>query len=115
MPDSSEPDLSTWDRPALVDRIGGDEDLARELGVLFVEGLPELIEAVRLAVEQGDSVAADRAAHTLNGAAANVGAEAFQAAAMTIRRLTEAGRLPEARGVVDRLPDLAERFRDATR
>lgn len=115
MPDTSAADPPAWDRPALVDRIGGDEDLARELGALFVEGLPELIETVRLAVEQGDSVATDRAAHTLNGAAANVGAEAFQAAAMTIRRLTEAGRLPEAREVVDRLPELAERFRDATK
>ncbi|MEK6597305.1 MAG: Hpt domain-containing protein, partial [Gemmatimonadota bacterium] len=93
MPDTSEADLPTWDRPGLVDRIGGDEDLARELGALFVEGLPELIEAVRLAVEQGDFEAMERAAHTLRGAAANVGAEAFQAAAMTIRRLAEAGRL----------------------
>jgi len=115
MPDRSATDPPTWNRPALVDRIGGDEDLARELGVLFVEGLPELIEAVRLAVEQGDPEATDRAAHTLNGAAANVGAEGFQAAALTIRRLAEAGCLTEARGVVDRLPDLAKRFRDATR
>lgn len=115
MPDSSEADLPTWDRPGLVDRIGGDEDLARELGALFAAELPELIEAVRSAVEQGDLEATDRAAHTLNGAAANVGAEAFQAAAMTIQRLAGAGRLTEARRVVDRLPDLAERFRDAIR
>ncbi len=115
MPDTSAADLPSWDRPALVDRIGGDEDLARELAALFVEGLPVLIEAVRWAVEQGDSVAADRAAHTLNGAAANVGAEAIQAAAITIRRLAAAGDLAGALVVVDRLPDLAERFREATR
>lgn len=112
-PDAADP--LTWDRLALVDRIGGDEDLARELGVLFVEGLPELIEAVRLAVEQGDPDAADRSAHTLQGAAASVGAQALQVAAMTIRRLVEAGQLTEARGLLGRLPDLAERFRDAAK
>lgn len=55
-------------------RIDGDHDLLREVIEIFLEDTPRLLSDFYTAVAQDDLVAAERAAHTLKGAAANISA-----------------------------------------
>ncbi len=61
----------------------GEPDLLRELIMLFLRDTPERIDAVRGALAGFDFETAGRAAHTLRGSAANLGANALQGHAGT--------------------------------
>lgn len=105
--------MPTWDRDGLLDRLGGDTDLALELGQLFLKGLPGQIAALDSALATRDSEAVDRAAHALKGASSSVGAEACRATAVLIRGLAAEGRLAEVQPLVDGLRVQSEAFRAA--
>lgn len=59
----------------LLDRLGGDLPLVRELAAAFVAALPEFMANIRTAVEAGQTSQASRAAHTLAGTLSNFAAE----------------------------------------
>jgi HPt (histidine-containing phosphotransfer) domain-containing protein len=64
------------DRAAVLDRVGGDEDLLREISAIFVAEYPALIEEIRSAINAGDAKRLERAAHSLKGSVSNFGAPA---------------------------------------
>ena len=53
---------------------GGDADLRAELGTMFATDSARSTAAMAEAIIAGDAVALDRAAHSLKGASASVGA-----------------------------------------
>jgi len=55
-------------------RIDGDVELLKEVIEIFLEDTPRLLSDLYTAIERNDLVAAERAAHTLKGAAANISA-----------------------------------------
>lgn len=78
-----------WQREAL-DRLGGDEELLRELCQIFLEESPKLLHKLRDAVAAEDPEAVALAAHSLKGELSYLGAvEASQIA----NRLEEMGRV----------------------
>ena len=62
-------------RDELLDRVGGDEELMREVVGLFLEDAPRLLAELRRALSDGDAPAVYRTAHTLKGSAGNFGAQ----------------------------------------
>ncbi len=62
-----------WQREAL-DRLGGDEELLRELCQIFLEESPKLLQKLREAVALGDAEGTARAAHGLKGELSYLGA-----------------------------------------
>jgi HPt (histidine-containing phosphotransfer) domain-containing protein len=56
-----------------LERVGGDEELLKEVAQLFLEDYPQSVEAIEQALAKGDARGVERAAHTLKGAAANFG------------------------------------------
>ena len=77
--------------PAL-ERLGGDRELYTELAGVFRKECPALIEEMRRAIASGDSKTLTRGAHTLRGAASNLGAvSVLEAAAETERRAGSEG------------------------
>lgn len=64
-----------FDLSIALERVGGDEELLKEIADLFVEDAPQLLEAIRVAIEAKDGSALHRAAHSLKGSVANFGAE----------------------------------------
>lgn len=56
----------------------GDASLARTLGGRFLQDIPRQIEALRGFLEVAAGVGAERQAHTIKGAAANVSGKAKQ-------------------------------------
>lgn len=83
---------------------GGDAEFEQELIELFLEDQHERLSSIEQAIAGGDSADLRREAHTLKGAAANMGALALQHLA---RELEEAGR----NGQLGPAPELLERIR----
>lgn len=75
---------AVFDRDLALSRVGGDEELLRELAMLFIEEYPRLMADLREAQAQGNMVRVERAAHSLKGSAGNFGAKEITATAAAI-------------------------------
>jgi two-component system, sensor histidine kinase and response regulator len=78
----------SWNRAEALDRIGGDEDLLRDLCHIFLEESPKLLQKLQQAIAAGDTDGVMRAAHSLKGEAGYLGADGTSHAA---RQLEEMG------------------------
>ena len=90
----------------LLDRLGGDEALLREIVAIFVEETPRLQARLHGAVARADTADLAGAAHSLAGSLANFGSTDALSLA---RELEEAGRREE----LERAPTLLARLDDA--
>jgi two-component system, sensor histidine kinase and response regulator len=108
-----------FSKEAALLKMGGDEELLREVVVAFLDACDETVGAVEAAVQAHDAKALRRAAHTLKGSVATFStgavyetalelercgrAEALETAAQTFERLRgELGQmLPELRALCD--------------
>jgi HPt (histidine-containing phosphotransfer) domain-containing protein len=88
---NSEPTI--FDHADLVDRLMGDEALAREIIGEFLRDTPEQIAALKASVAEGDLAGSARQAHSMKGVSANVGCEALRAAAYAAEKAGQAGDL----------------------
>ncbi|MFP4584233.1 MAG: transporter substrate-binding domain-containing protein [Desulfococcaceae bacterium] len=80
------PHLPGVDREAGLAVVAGNQRIYRELLVRFVQDHAEASRAIRAELDGGDRAVAVRLAHTLKGAAANVGALRVEAAAGELER-----------------------------
>ena len=85
-----------FDRSAALDRIGGDEELLREIAGLFLSEYPQLIQEIRVAIESVNAQALERNAHSLKGAVANFEARAAVNAAFRLESIGRSGNLDQA-------------------
>jgi signal transduction histidine kinase/CheY-like chemotaxis protein len=93
----------TWSAPAVVERLGGDQALARQLVSLFLSEYPKLLQTLRRAVASGAADDVRRAAHAVKGCIGNFVEGGPQATAYDIETLATGGRLTGVPPVVDRL------------
>ena len=63
-----------WGKAEALERLGGDEDLLRELCKIFWEESPKLLQKLREAIAEVDPQAVMRAAHSLKGELGYLGA-----------------------------------------
>ncbi|MCP5112979.1 MAG: Hpt domain-containing protein [bacterium] len=84
-------------------RVGGDEELLKEIAEIFLDQLPEALSDIRQAAEAGDAAALERTAHSLKGSIGNFGAQAAFDAAL---RLEMMGRSSELAGTGAALGEL---------
>jgi two-component system sensor histidine kinase/response regulator len=103
---------AVWNRPAVVERLMGDEELVNTIMEAFLGDIPKQIQALRRYLEAGDADGVERQAHTINGASANVGGEALRAVALSVERASKRGDLDAARASMQ---DLEEAFRSLQR
>jgi len=100
-------DLPVFERAGFVDRLMGDEGLAKEIAAGFLEEMPPLLSSLAEALRRGDVASAGRVSHGIKGAGANVGAMAMSAVAAELEAAAEAGRAEKAAAL---LPDLEQQF-----
>lgn len=55
----------------ILDRVGGDMDLLREIAAIFLEEYPGLLNEIREGLREGNPSRVERAAHSLKGSALN--------------------------------------------
>lgn len=95
------------DRAMILDRVGGDQELLREITGIFLEEYPMLIEEIKTAANLHDHKRLERAAHSLKGSVANFGASDATQAAF---RLESLGRRNEMHDLGPALADLLHEF-----
>jgi len=100
-------DAPVFAETTLLERLMGDSDLVREIGRAFLDDIPGRMAALAASVGAGDAPDAGRQAHTIKGAAANVGGEALCEVAAGIE---EAGRDGDLERLEADLPELQRQF-----
>jgi two-component system, sensor histidine kinase and response regulator len=98
-----------WDKAGMLERLMGDEGLVKTVLEGFLADIPRRIQALSVFLESGDGPGAERQAHTIKGAAANVGGEALRVKAFEMEKTVSSGDLNAAGG---RLTDLEMSFQE---
>ncbi|MCD4829335.1 MAG: PAS domain S-box protein [Candidatus Cloacimonetes bacterium] len=92
-----------FDREILLERLMDDEDLVKEITELFLGDIPVQIQALKDALDAEDASVAERVAHTIKGASANVSGEALSKLAHKMEKAGKAGNLDDVRGLMAEL------------
>lgn len=88
--------LMMLNRQIALERVGGDEELLREIARLFLDECPRLMGHIREAIDAGDTRRLEREAHSLKGSVANFGAEPVVQAALALEVIGRSGNLSDA-------------------
>jgi len=102
-----EQEIPVFDKAGMMVRLMDDEDLARTVVGGFLEDIPRQIEVLKGCLEAGDAPRAERQAHSIKGASANVGGAALSAVAFEMEKAGKTGNLE---AVAARLPELETQF-----
>ncbi|HXP90830.1 MAG TPA: ATP-binding protein [Fibrobacteria bacterium] len=81
---------AVFDYPAMLERVMGDEDLARAVMDTFVQEMPSLLETLKQSLCDGDLGRIELYAHSIKGAAANLGMDRSSNAACRIEAAAKA-------------------------
>jgi len=95
-----------------LERFDGDAEFFREIVAEFLGMLPEQLGTLRAGAQNGDGTTIERAAHTLKGAAANIGAEKVRDTALQLEEIGRAGELSAIEAVLRQLEADLERLKD---
>ena len=71
---------------ALIERLMGDKELAWRIVSIFIQDFPVQVDMLRAYLARSEWKDAERQAHSIKGAAANVGAERLRGIALAIER-----------------------------
>jgi HPt (histidine-containing phosphotransfer) domain-containing protein len=88
--------MATGPCAALLERVGGDADVFRELCGAFLDDAPKRLAQIRAALDAGDASRVRREAHAFKGAAAAFDAEDVVSAARGMEQLAASGDLRES-------------------
>jgi two-component system, sensor histidine kinase and response regulator len=95
-PEAPEAGKSPVDMTRILERIGGDTDLLKELAALFTGDCPGMLRDIRDAVEERNAEALLKAAHALKGSVGNFAADAAVEAALRLEMMGRNQDLTEA-------------------
>ena len=112
-PSPEEPQNGAIDKADVLSRVDGDVELLRELGEIFVAECPKLLTQVREAATAGDGDALGKAAHTIKGMLANLGAKSAADAALRLEGMRGENDLSGADEAYAALEREIERFSHA--
>ena len=98
-------EVPVFDRASALLRVGGDLQLLREIGALFVDESGPALQELRQAVAARDSAAIERKAHELKGSIANFGAGSAFQAAFELEQRGRSGNLEHIDGLFNRFAD----------
>jgi HPt (histidine-containing phosphotransfer) domain-containing protein len=112
-PTTAEEATLIFDREGVLGRLEGDIELAQIAFAAFLEDIPIQIQALKDLVKRGDALGAARQAHSIRGAAANVGGERLRAVASEMERSADVGDLHFIDVRMDELELQFHRLKDA--
>jgi HPt (histidine-containing phosphotransfer) domain-containing protein len=104
-----------WSPSAMIERLGGDEELARQLAELFVLECPRMMTEVRDSVAGGDADRVRRAAHAFKGSVGNFTDDAPTTTAFEMEVMGMDGRIEQMPALLARLESEVSGFLDALR
>lgn len=107
--------MGEWTPAAMLERLGGDEELARQLVELFVSECPNMMAAVRDSVASGDPEQVRRAAHAFKGSVGNFTDTAPMTTAFDLEQAGRTGTIDQAPAILQRLEHEVDAFLAALR
>jgi len=102
-----------FDQEAMLKRLMGDEVLAQTVIEGFLQDIPQQIQELKGLLADEDAAAAELQAHTIKGAAANVGGECLRAVALQMEKAGRAGDLAAMRERMNELEAQFTRLKEA--
>ena len=105
-------EVPVFDKSALLQRLMNDEELVHIVIAGFLEDIPLQIQSLKDYLAASDGTGAERQAHTIKGAAANIGAEALRATAFEMEKNGKSGDLSAIRKRMSKLELQFERLRE---
>lgn len=106
-------DGESLDRLAILERLGGDADLLREVAGLFLEKQEKQLREIRDAIDCGDASRLEQAAHTLKGSLGNFHAHASIRTASLLEEMGRSGELDGAREALAEMERQIDRLKPA--
>ena len=103
IPSEEIPSEELFDPCALLERLGGDGDLWRELLSEFVTDVASKVDVICETASTGDQETVRREGHSITGASATVGAKALSAVGFEIECAGKDGRLDDVPALLDQL------------
>ena len=107
---STSPDDENLNRALILEQLDGSQELLTEIIQLFSGEAPQLINAMRNALQQGDMRELERSAHSLKGAASNFLAYGTVSAASNLENDAKNGDSESARASLATLEVAVERL-----
>jgi PAS domain S-box-containing protein len=107
------PDNEVFRESELLERLMDDRELAHTILAGFLDDVPTQVRKLKDFLNSGDTPGAQRQAHTIKGAAANIGAPALSEVAFELEEIGKSGRLGDALDVLPRLETEFQRLRNA--
>jgi HPt (histidine-containing phosphotransfer) domain-containing protein len=86
---------------ALLDDMGGDAEVVKELVQSYLEEAPRLLAEARAALAAGDAATVQRAVHTLKSTSATFGAMALAESSKALEHAARGGKLPTPAQLAD--------------
>ncbi len=114
-PTRAKPDVPVFDKAGTISRLMDDEDLAQEIVALFIEDIPKQVAELKRFLDDGQAGGAERVAHSIKGASANVGGEALRKVAFDMEMAAKASDLAAVNRRMDELLAQFERFKAAVK
>jgi HPt (histidine-containing phosphotransfer) domain-containing protein len=96
-----------------LENLAGDLELLQEITETFVEFVPNELDTLAQLIAADDAAAVATRAHGLKGAALNLGAAPFVAAALALEKEAREGRLDDASDLLAGMRREFERIRDS--
>ncbi len=107
------PLTEVFDHAGILDNLDGDRDLFDSLLELALEDFPKSIESLSVAWQERNAEAFIRQAHSIKGAASNVGAVALSEQASRFEQLAKASGLEAVADGPTRIAQEFSRFKEA--
>ncbi|MFO7837981.1 MAG: Hpt domain-containing protein [Desulfosalsimonadaceae bacterium] len=95
--------LPLFSRQELLERVDGDEELLREVLLIYMEDTPSVLESLKQGIDANSPEAVAKAAHTLKGSSANIAAERLRRRARELEQKAQEGDLEGAAAFYDML------------
>lgn len=102
-----------FDKDALIERLGGNEEFLSELLSLFAQDTPLQLKELKQAIDDNDATRVTLHAHTIKGSSANIGAKALSNAALDIEMAGKNRDLNNARLLIGKLEYELDRLKTA--
>jgi len=106
-------ELPIFDRAGVMSRMMDDEELAAAVMAAFLDDMPRQIETLKEFAEARNAEGSGRQAHSIKGAAANVGGERLRGVAMEMEKAADAGDWGTVLACMDRLESQYIQLREA--
>lgn len=102
-----------FDKEALIQRVMGDENFARELAVEFLKDLPRRRALLKSAILRREAEAARQEAHSLKGASTNLSAPALREISSRLEQAAATGKTDSTHHLLRELDSQIQHFKNA--